>query len=424
MTEYGEIVRDRKDLFKIVCSQLIDGDVAEFGVYKGESLEYIADLTNCERNYYGFDSFEGMPESKYETIFYKGKFGVKDIPILECKNIKLIKGWFQDTLVKDKTYFDKLALIHIDSDIYESAVIALEYCHDYIQKGTIIQFDEIWAKFANPEQHEYKAWQEYIEKYNIKYEVIGSTNEKRYGMVRGAFRIIDFKERDIYSKKLNDTGEYVLWDKTSNSFLSKFTGRDGEDRWVLEETGYKENGYFVDIGASNGVRNSNTYILEKYFKWDGICVEPNQSERAFPSLVKNRNCICESSVIFGESTIVKFLSRGKKFEQSGIFGDFSSKSIKDVVGAGHPVVDLQSITFNELLLKHNAPKVIDYLSIDTEGSEWEILKEFDFDTYDIRLITVEHNREKEKRERIKNLLEGNRFKLNKSVNVDDYYSKD
>jgi len=57
---------------------------------------------------------------------------------------------------------------------------------------------------------------------------------------------------------------------------------------VLETIGQLYGGYFVDIGAHDGITNSNSYIFEKYFGWSGICVEPNPNLRSYQTLINNR----------------------------------------------------------------------------------------------------------------------------------------
>lgn len=84
----------------------------------------------------------------------------------------------------------------------------------------------------------------------------------------------------------------------------------------------------------------------------------------------------------------------------------------------------KSITPTELLLKYNVPHVIDFLSLDTEGSEYEILKLFPFDTYSIRSILVEHNNEEPKRSNIYSLLTSKGYKRTHTLTVDDIYYKE
>ena len=83
---------------------------------------------------------------------------------------------------------------------------------------------------------------------------------------------------------------------------------------------------------------------------------------------------------------------------------------------------VNTISLNDLLEKNNSPKVIDYLSIDTEGSEFEILNSFDFSKYEIKIITVEHNYT-QSREKIFNLLSINGYNrvLTDVSAYDDWY---
>ena len=86
----------------------------------------------------------------------------------------------------DNIYYSGIEVVDIEDDLYIEP----------IQKGTIIQFDEIWLDLGEKRhwfiEHELKAWQEYIDRYDVKYEVIGSTNEEKRGMVRGSFKILNF----------------------------------------------------------------------------------------------------------------------------------------------------------------------------------------------------------------------------------------
>ncbi len=228
---------------------------------------------------------------------------------------------------------------------------------------------------------------------------------------------------ELVSNEYDETREFggiAIFRKTENSErmpLSGYKGKEGQDRWVVEMLGEKENGYFVDIGAGNGVSSSNTHVLEKELNWDGICVEPNPLMRAFPRLVDSRSCICENVCIYDREGEVDFVARGRKIDASGIYCDESSFNIIDKVKRGHYVMQVPAITLIQLLKKHNAPKIVDYLSIDVEGAEWDILKDFDFSEYTFLTITVENNyhgeddevREKIRRDKIRKLLKDNGY---------------
>ncbi len=168
----------RYKLLKLSCDLIknIPGDIAEFGVHIGLTFRYIIDVTDDSRKYFGFDSFEGMPTSEYSTTYVKGMFAVKNLPVFDSKNVILTKGWFSDTLV-GKPSFDKLSFVHIDCDIYESTILALNYCYPFLSNNSIIQFDEIHKVKSNYLLHEYKAWDEFVKEKQIEYEVVGFTEE-------------------------------------------------------------------------------------------------------------------------------------------------------------------------------------------------------------------------------------------------------
>jgi FkbM family methyltransferase len=195
----------------------------------------------------------------------------------------------------------------------------------------------------------------------------------------------------------------------------------GQDLWVLEKTNYKRNKYFVEFGATDGVLLSNTWLLEREFGWQGICAEPNQ--KYYKRLKKNRNCTVSSACI-GEKTgeKIEFIFADAYGGMSKHAHDDMHKSKREVYhSASGGAAVLTTISLHDFLLKHNAPKTIDYLSIDTEGSEFEILKNFPFDKWNIRLITVEHNYA-EWRKDIRKLLEGQRYHCLKKK-FDDWYEK-
>lgn len=178
----------------------------------------------------------------------------------------------------------------------------------------------------------------------------------------------------------------------------------GQDIWVLKKTGFKKNGFFVEFGATDGVLLSNSWLLEKEFAWQGICAEPNP--KFYEKLKINRNCHVSPACITGQT--------GKKIEfifadaygGSQEYADDDQHIDKRAVyrAAGH-VQTLTGISLNDFLEQHKAPREIDYLSIDTEGSEFEILEHFPLDKWIIRLLTVEHNFT-HRRSDIRTLLEG------------------
>ena len=75
----------------------------------------------------------------------------------------------------------------------------------------------------------------------------------------------------------------------------------GQDLNVLQFYNHKKNGYFIEVGANNGIYLSNTYLLEKKYNWKGICIEPHPIE--YEKLIKNRDVICEKEALYSSSGI-------------------------------------------------------------------------------------------------------------------------
>jgi predicted O-methyltransferase YrrM len=171
--------------------QPIDGFIAEFGVFSGTSINMLASVYSS-RTIYGFDSFEGLPHSV--GLFRAGEFSMNhQLPEVR-PNVRLIEGWFNETLppfLKARPN-EKAALLHIDCDLYSSTKTVLELLRDRIVPGTIIVFDEI-CNLALFYQEEMKAFFEFVEGARIRFEWIG------YGFDVGCLeRLPGLRERFIW----------------------------------------------------------------------------------------------------------------------------------------------------------------------------------------------------------------------------------
>lgn len=203
----------------------------------------------------------------------------------------------------------------------------------------------------------------------------------------------------------------------------------GQDLWVLESTNFKRKGYFVEIGAFDGIYHSNTYLLESEYEWDGICVEPSHK---YYELSNNRKCnVCNLLVYSQTGMEIDFYETPNNLELSGIPTHFNNDGHSNTRSCfDHKKIPTISLT--DLCQKYNSPKYIDYLSIDTEGSELHILEQHDFNKYLFKFISIEHNRCKDYREATQNFLNNkgyfldtsDRFTLvnnNLNTNFDDWY---
>lgn len=196
---------DRREYLRYCLNErTVEGYNMEFGVWKGISINMIANLLESEK-VWGFDSFEGLPE---EWITHdkhrprvKGHFKnpvtkvghfKTNIPDVH-ENVMLVPGWFSNTVSKwSKTHKDEISFMHIDCDLFSSTKDILEDLNDQIVPGTIICFDELgdWTHenpdMADPngeplystwEDGEWKAMQQWMTKYNRAAEPVARTNQ-------------------------------------------------------------------------------------------------------------------------------------------------------------------------------------------------------------------------------------------------------
>lgn len=163
-----------------------------------------------------------------------------------------------------------------------------------------------------------------------------------------------------------------------------------QDLWVCYKLGELRDGFFVEFGATNGVTNSNTWLLEKKFNWSGILAEPNPLWHA--ELSKSRTAAIDHRCVSSSTgKVVTFLTTNSSDPELSSIAEFSSGDHFAGIRALGTKIRVETVSLNDLLRQHNAPRQIDYMSIDTEGSEYEILSQFDFSSHAISLMSVELN---------------------------------
>ena len=233
-------------------------------------------------------------------------------------------------------------------------------------------------------------------------------------------------EDDNYDYSKGTGGNQTLYDASAQIlFVAKKKEKTpvsqmGADDWVL--TRHKK-GYFVDAGCCDGENISNTYKLEK-LGWNGICIDvfPKNFERRPNSKVVN-------AALYGIKDLELDFTISKSPEISGIT-DYLGKQGTAAYTGWKPYVDktikVKTQLLHEILDANNAPSFIEYLSIDIEGVELEVLQTFPFDKYKFGCISLEHNYDEQKRNLIKEILAKNNYKFFKQEKADDwfYYDKD
>jgi len=167
---------DKTSLLKFAISQAkLDGLVLEFGVAGGKTITRIAGAV--KQAVYGFDSFEGLPED-WTHFQRQGRFSRSgDLPRNLPDNVVLVKGWFNESL---PAFIDEhpenVKFLHVDCDLYSSAKTVLNNLADQIKPGTVILFDE-YFNYPGWQQHEFKAFNEFIEEHNVSFEYIGFASQ-------------------------------------------------------------------------------------------------------------------------------------------------------------------------------------------------------------------------------------------------------
>jgi len=164
--------------------------VLEFGVYHGGTLLKLRQSLPEKYKIFGFDSFEGLPEDWSGTVCHKGFFSTGgNIPNIE--GVTFFKGWFDDTIHDYLKIADSISLLHVDCDLYSSTKTIFNNLHPYIKVGTIIVFDE-WIYNNNPQcnDHEQKAFYEYVDDKKVKYEFIDFIDTTPCGMERKIVKIL------------------------------------------------------------------------------------------------------------------------------------------------------------------------------------------------------------------------------------------
>ena len=172
----------------------VEGDIIEFGTAWGATAQVIAmtlsiacpQLGRVLPKFYLADSFEGLPKATSEIdarsphvldgswkpgsckVLSRDQLVAIVRQYLPPENIVVLEGWFADTVptIPDKT---KFAIVHIDGDLYQSAIDALDglFARDLVSDGCVILFDDWNCNRASPKFGERRAWAEMVEKHKI-----------------------------------------------------------------------------------------------------------------------------------------------------------------------------------------------------------------------------------------------------------------
>jgi FkbM family methyltransferase len=151
----------------------------------------------------------------------------------------------------------------------------------------------------------------------------------------------------------------------------------------------KKEGFYVDIGANDGVDGSNSLVFER-LGWNGFCVEPHPE--VYQTLKINRQCDAyEVALTDREGETIEFAM----FDGSNTQSKYSGTDINGVKARSgrlrYKQIQVKTSTFNTLMGHYPGINYIDFISIDVEGGELSVLKTIDFTRYSFGLMMIEDN---------------------------------
>ncbi len=180
-----------------------------------------------------------------------------------------------------------------------------------------------------------------------------------------------------------DTKYHIDASPTHNG--NEWLGQWGQDVAVASFFKFKKNGFFIDLASNHAFKASNTFTLEQNYGWNGICIEPNS---IYWKDLSYRKCEVVAAFIGAkdmDEIEVTISSDAGPAPYGGIVGkDFKNKSVRKNARQAEYSVSLKTI-----LAKFNAPKVIDFLSLDIEGAELFVMENFPFDEYTFLTLAIE-----------------------------------
>jgi len=170
------VASDELKLHEYIHTQFIGSspiDYLEFGVFHGASIRRWSQMNaSPDSRFFGFDSFEGLPE-KWNRATPKGTFNTHGvIPTIDDPRVHFVKGWFQESVPKFMLGYSakNQIVIHNDSDLYSSTLFCLSQLNSVIKPGTILIFDEFGDLL-----HEFRAFLDYTQAYWRKYKALAAT---------------------------------------------------------------------------------------------------------------------------------------------------------------------------------------------------------------------------------------------------------
>lgn len=188
-----------------------------------------------------------------------------------------------------------------------------------------------------------------------------------------------------------------------------------QDLLALLFNGFKRNGTFIEVGACDGLATSNTLLLERVYGWQGILIEPAKIWHS--EIYKHRTAIIDLRCAWKTTgDKIQFIEKDDSCTSTVLTSN-------DPEDPNHKIYWVETVTLREIIKENQTIQQVDFLSIDTEGSELEVLTGFPFERFTPNFICVEHNFEESKRYQIRSLLESKGYSifLESHSFVDDWF---
>lgn len=229
--------------------------------------------------------------------------------------------------------------------------------------------------------------------------------------------------KKIFKKILSDNIIFYLKKKTL--FTKKFYGLNNIDQKLLKYLDYK-NGYFIELGANDGITQSNTLHYEIYKNWNGILIEPIKTKFIHCKAIRKKtnkffNCACVSKD-YKQKDIKLIYSnlRSITIDENNFINPKEHVNKDDLnFYQKHNEFRVDVKSLNLILEESKAPHLIDFFSLDTEGYEMEILKGVNFDQYNFKYLLIESK----KIENLKSYLIQRNYRLIDKLSKQDYLFK-
>lgn len=162
----------------------------------------------------------------------------------------------------------------------------------------------------------------------------------------------------------------------------------------------QNSGYFIEIGVGDGRVHSNTWLFERAFGWSGLLIEPNPR---FHGAIRDQrpNAALETTAAFDRSDVLTFVDD----DRLGGIAERRDYARHQARGEGKGLIEVETAPTEELFARHAVPETVDFMTVDTEGSEKEILSAIDFSRRRFLFLCVEHNFDRAREGTYKALLQ-------------------